>query len=63
MPARTTTLDKTKETRNMVRYDANSGNESVATPTLYISKMHLPHPYPESISLTIEWNSDDPTTP
>lgn len=51
----TMTLKQVKATKNMVRYDyPGKDKHTVAISAVYISKRHLPNPYPDAVELTLK---------
>lgn len=51
----TMTLQKTKETKNTVRYDHLGDRGVVAVPAVYVLKDHVPSPHPNEIKLTVDF--------
>ena len=49
----TMTLTKAKVTKGTVRYDYDGPREAVPIPAVYIRKLYLTSPYPETIELTL----------
>lgn len=53
-PSTSMVLTKAKETKGTVRYD-HAGDGSVAVPSIYIKKTHVPSPHPDTVKVTVQF--------
>jgi hypothetical protein len=56
--SRTMVLQKTRETKNTIRYDHQGDRGVVAVPAIYILKEHIPSPSPRQVKVTVEFLDD-----
>lgn len=55
-PSTSMVLTKAKETKGTVRYD-HAGDGSVAVPSIYIKKTHVPTPHPDTVKVTVQFGT------